>query len=265
MVSITDSIESERFDLRPLTLDEASLFADLAADTEVVKTLIGDWSTAAKRLENARAWIGEDTSYVIWGVYDRAGAFGSSDEFIGFCGVEAPLEDIGQGPSVYYAYSRRVWGQGVASEVVSTVINYLFDTLGVDAVEALVYPQLNPASSRLLEKQGMKLAGRYALANYVGDECLPTMLYEVWRAQVAVPAEARQCMTEAAIKIGQFIAEGISSFPEMKTALTVSAHENGLVEAIGPKAVERLIETSLHTGMAENGWLYYRLVPSDRQ
>lgn len=265
MVSISDSIESDRFDLRPMTHDEASLFADLAADTEVVKTLIGDWATAAKRLENARAWIGEDTNYVIWGVYDRAGAFGGSNEFIGFCGVEAPLESIGQGPSIFYAFSRHVWGQGVASEVTATVINYLFDTLGVDAIEALVFPQLNPASTRLLEKQGMKLAGRYALADYVGDDCLPTVRFEVWRAQVAVPAEARQCLTEAAIKIGQFIAEGISSFSEMKDALTVSAHENGLVEAIGPSAVKRLIETSLHTGMAESGWLYYRLVRSDRQ
>ena len=258
-LSLDYAIRSERFDLEPLTAESAPLFAGLAADTEVVKTLIGDWSTAHKRLENARAWIDAASNYVLWGIYDRGGAFGAAGEFIGICGVEAPLPEVGRGPSVYYAFDQAVWGRGVGSEIAAAVIDHLFDETAVEAIEALVFPRLNPASARLLEKQGMRLVGRYPVADYVGDDCLPTLRYEVWRAQVALPAGARSCLAEAAFKIGQFIADGVSSHEEMAAALLVSAHENGLAEMIGIDEVKKLVARSLDEGASDSGWLHYRI------
>ncbi|HKJ50545.1 MAG TPA: GNAT family N-acetyltransferase [Gammaproteobacteria bacterium] len=258
-LSLDYAIRSERFDLEPLTVDSAPLFAELAADTEIVKTLIGDWSTAGKRLENAHAWIAAASNYVLWGIYDRDGSFGTAGEFIGICGVEACLPKIGRGPSLYYAFDQAVWGRGVGSEIVAAVIDHLFDATDVEAIEALVFPSLNPASARLLEKQGMCLVGRYPIAEYVGDDCLPTMRYEIWRAQVALPAGARSCLAEAAFKIGQFVAGGVSSHQEMAAALLVSAHENGLVEMIGIDEVKKLIARSLAEGAADSGWLHYRV------
>ena len=176
VLSLDYAIRSERFDLEPLSHDDAELFAELAADTEVVKTLVGDWSTARKRLENAHAWIAGEAKHVLWGVYDRDGDLGSAGSFIGICGIEAALPEIGRGPGLYFAFERAVWGKGAGSEVGSAVIDHLFDETGVDAIEALVYPRLNPASTRLLEKQGMVLIGRYPVAKYVGDDSLPAEL-----------------------------------------------------------------------------------------
>lgn len=258
-LSLQHDLRSERFDLRPLTADSAPLFAELAADTEIVKTLIGDWSTARRRLENARAWIASAHYYVIWGIYDRDGAVGDSGDFIGICGVETPLPGVGKGPSIFYAFSRRVWGKGVGSEVAAAVIDHLFEKAEIGAIEALVFPRINPASSRLLEKQGMRLVGRYPVAAYIGDDCLPTLSYEVWRAQVALPADASACTAEAAFKIGQLVGDGISSHDEMAAALLISAHENGLVEAIGIDASKQIIADALRAGMDERGWLHYRL------
>lgn len=261
----TRTLRSERFELVPMKVEDAPLFAELAADTEIIKTLIGDWSTAGKRLENAQAWIAAAANHVLWGIHDRNGEFGGAGEFIGICGVEPPLPEIGKGPGLYYAFARTTWGKGVGSEIATTAIDHLFDETGVEAVEALVLPRLNPASSRLLEKLGMRLVGRYPMADYVGDDCLPTMNYEVWRARVAVPAEARNCVAEAAFKIGQFVADGISSVDEMSAALLVSAHENGLVEKIGVDAAKRVIADALRAGMAEGGWLHYRVERDARQ
>jgi RimJ/RimL family protein N-acetyltransferase len=263
-LSLTRRIRSRRFDLSPLGLGDASLFAELAEDTEIVKYLVGDWSTARKRLENARAWICDRHNPVIWGVYDRAGAVGTAGEIIGVCGVEQPLPGIGAGPSIFYAFRRQVWGRGVASEVAATVIDLLFDEAGVDAVEALVLPNINRASARVLEKHGMRLIGRYPMASYAGDDSLPTLRYEVWRAQVALPADARACTAEAAFKIGQFVGDGISSFDEMSAALLVSAHENGLVEQVGTDEAKRVIASALQAGMADDGWLYYRVERDSR-
>jgi RimJ/RimL family protein N-acetyltransferase len=264
-LSLTHSLRSARFDLEPLSADNAGLFAELAADTEIVKTLVGDWSTAGKRLENARAWIAAATNHVIWGIYDRDGEFGAAGNFIGICGVEAPLPGVGRGPGVFYAFDRAVWGKGAGSEIAAAVIDHLFDETEVEAIEALVFPRLNPASSRLLEKQGMQLVGRYPVARYVGDDCLPTLRYEIWRAQVALPASARSCVAEVAFKIGQFVGDGVSSHAEMTAALLVSAHENGLVELDGIDAAKKLIEKSLDEGIADSGWLHYRVTRGRRR
>ena len=258
-LSLQHELRSERFDFEPLTADSAPLFAELAADTEIVKTLVGDWSTARKRLENARAWIASTDNYVIWGIFDRNGDVDEAGGFIGVCGVEKALARVGEGPSIFYAFSQRVWGKGVGSEVAAAVIAHLFENREVDAIEALVFPRINPASSRLLEKQGMRLVGRYPMAEYIGDDCLPTMSYEVWRAQVALPVDARACTAEAGFKIGQLVGDGISSHDDMAAALLISAHENGLVEAIGIDASKRVIADALRAGMAERGWLHYRL------
>ncbi len=263
-LSLTRKLHSERFDLEPLGLADASLFAELAEDTEIVKRLVGDWSTARKRLENARAWIADERHRVIWGIYDRNGDVGAAREFVGVCGVEDALPGIGAGPSIFYALQRQVWGRGVASEIAATVIDFLFDEAGVDAVEALVMPKFNAASIRVLEKHGMRLIGRYPMASYTGDDCLPTMRYEIWRAQVALPADARASTAEAAFKIGQFVGDGISSFEEMAAALLVSAHENGLVERVGVDEAKQVIAAALRAGMADDGWLYYRVERNHR-
>jgi RimJ/RimL family protein N-acetyltransferase len=264
-LSLIRKIQSRRFDLEPMGLEDAPLLAELAEDTEIVKYLIGDWSTARKRLDNARAWIRSEHTPVIWGVFDRDGAVGAGGEFLGICGVETTLPGIGAGPSIFYAYRQQAQGQGVASEIVATVIDFLFDEAGVDAVEALVLPSINPASARVLEKHGMRQIGRYPMAEYAGDDSLPTMRYEIWRAQVALPADARACTAEAAFKIGQFIGDGISSFEEMSAALLVSAHENGLVERVGVDEARQVIADALRKGMADEGWLYFRVERNNRQ
>ncbi len=256
---LTRKLQSRRFDLDPLGFDDASLFAELAEDTEIFKYLVGDWSTARKRLENARDWICDEHNPVIWGIFDRDGAVAAAGDFLGICGVEQALPGIGAGPSIFYAYRQQVWGRGVASEIAATVIDFLFDEAGVDAVEALVLPNINPASTRVLEKHGMRLIGRYPMASYTGDDCVPTMRYEIWRARVALPAAARACTAEAAFKIGQFVGDGISSFDEMSAALLVSAQENGLVERVGVGAAKQVIAAALQAGMADDGWLYYRV------
>ena len=252
-------LETARFTLRPLGLEEAPLLADLGADPEVVKTLICDWSTAERRLAIARSWIEKHRHQGIWGVYDRAGAFGSEGRFVGFCAVDEPLPRVGRGPEVSYAFARETWGRGVASEVVAAMIDHLIGDRGAEAVEALIYPGLNPASTRLAEKLGMRLVGRYPLADYAGGECEPTLRFEVWRVSTATPEAAPRSLDEAAFKIGQFVADGISSKGEMAAALARAAADNGLTARIGGEAVARRIDEGLTAGLAETGWLHYRI------
>ena len=205
------TLETKRFSLIPMRQSDASLLANMGADPDVVKNLICDWSTAERRLEIAQYWIERNQEYGIWGVFDREDSFGVPKRFVGFFAADEPLPIGGLGPEVYYAFRKEAWGKGVASEIVYRVIEHLFNDQGVNAIEALVLAGLNPASTRLLEKLGMSLVGRYSLAEYTGEECGPTIRYELWRVETASPQNAQQNLEEAAFKIGQFVADAVTS------------------------------------------------------
>ncbi len=257
-------LTTARFTLKPMTQRDALALADLGADPDVVKTLICDWSTPERRLAIARTWIESDQTYGIWGVYDRDGAVAAPGQFIGFCAVDDPLPRCGQGPEVYYAFSRVTWGRSVATEVVAEVVRHLFDARGVDAVEALVLAGMNPASRRLLERQGMRLIGRYPHIEYAGEQCTHTIRYELWRVATASRRHALRNLEEAAFKIGQFVVEGVESHEAMVTALNQAAVVNGLTARLGAGAVDDIVNGSLRAGMREEGWLYYRITRVER-
>lgn len=253
-------LATERFDLRPLTSEHAPLLAELGADPDVVKTLICDWSTIDRRLAIAHGWIERNQEYGIWGVFDRDGRFGVVGQFIGFCAVDEPLEHVGHGPEIYYAFRRETWGKGVAAETVGAVLRHLFRRGDIAAVEALVLAGLNPASRRLLERLGMRLVGRYPHVAYADSECKSTIRYELWRVTTAMPSVALRNLEEAAYKIGQFVAEGVGSKEAVAASLSTAAEANGLVAELGEGTVADIIEESLDAGLKETGWLHYRLV-----
>ena len=57
-----------------------------------------------------------------------------------------------------YALGRAWWGKGYATEAASAAVGYAFASLGVDEVNAHAMVR-NPASSRVLEKVGMRAVG----------------------------------------------------------------------------------------------------------
>lgn len=60
------------------------------------------------------------------------------------------------------------WGRGYATEAVGLVLRYAFDWLGLVKVYARVF-EPNVASSRVLEKNGFKLAGRMRKHQFIPE------------------------------------------------------------------------------------------------
>ena len=68
------------------------------------------------------------------------------------------------GGTVAYYLAERAWGKGYMTEVLRRVIDFAFDGLGLNRVEADHFAE-NPASGRVMEKAGMTKEG-YARRKY---------------------------------------------------------------------------------------------------
>ncbi|HEX9712614.1 MAG TPA: GNAT family N-acetyltransferase [Actinomycetota bacterium] len=70
-----------------------------------------------------------------------------------------PLENRGPDIEAGWHLGRAHWGNGYATEAGRAILSYAFDTLGLERVIAVVYPQ-NEASLRVAERIGMRRDGR---------------------------------------------------------------------------------------------------------
>lgn len=84
------------------------------------------------------------------------------------------------GGEVAYYLAEHAWGKGYMTEVLTRVIDFCFDELGLNRVEADHFAE-NPASGRVMEKSGMKREG-YARQKYCkADVFHDAVLYAVLR------------------------------------------------------------------------------------
>lgn len=143
-------LETERLLLRQITLsDDKEIFfqrSDASMNRYVDNPL-------AKSIDEAREWINKINNFaannesIAWGVTLK----GSPQLIGGFCfwnlSHERNSAEVGFG--IYPAHQSR----GLMTEILQTAIQYGFNDMQVDTIEAYTHPQNNP-SIRVLEKNG---------------------------------------------------------------------------------------------------------------
>ena len=99
---------------------------------------------------------------------------------VGVCGVE-----LGEGVSRYtgsvgYWLGRRHWNQGLATAVLTGFLDYVWETFEVQRLQAEVF-SWNPASARVLEKNGFELEGTRRKAIFKDGELIDEWMYTLFR------------------------------------------------------------------------------------
>ncbi len=170
-------LETERLILRPFELGDADELHAVHSDPSTFE-FIGSPPSASlddtrARIERIRARL-KDRISGPWAVVEKA-----SGRVIGDSGLQI-LED---GPEVELGYKLgpEYRGRGLATEAGRAWIAYGFETLGLDRIVAVTWPE-NTASWRVMEKCGMRRVGP---GHHYGHE---TLLYEITRAGRAAPA-----------------------------------------------------------------------------
>lgn len=149
-------IETNRLILKKIeNADAEDMFLNFAHDDRVSRYMSWD---SFKTVEDSIKWIDEwqveynkeDVYY--WGIYLK-----SSHKLIGtiYLLTESTVSKVG---SLSYCLGFDYWGNGYVCEAVDAVIDFAFNKIGYNRVEAY-YAKSNLQSARVLQKVGMKKEG----------------------------------------------------------------------------------------------------------
>lgn len=191
--------------------DASALSAAIFAEPDVMKTLIGDASTADRQAALARDWIGrwnacwDEHGYGVWAVEIADPSLGTPGTLIGFSGFEAPALP-GEGPELIAGRASAYWSRGISTELGHAVVRHLFERTMVESVHALIFYEINPAAERMMEKLGFSAAGEVPIHARVGPSYQrQTLGFELARVLLARDGRELEVLDRAAYKVGQLL------------------------------------------------------------
>jgi [ribosomal protein S5]-alanine N-acetyltransferase len=155
------TIGTARLRLRSLRDDDLSELVDLIGNWEVAR-----WVSSVPhpyREADGREWIALVQQDHARGRPRRfAIALKATGQIIGGVGLDGSTGDESDEPSLGYWLGQPYWGNGYAREAVAAIIDYGFQTLGVESIRAYTDPS-NAASQRVLLHCGLVNVGEIEL------------------------------------------------------------------------------------------------------
>ena len=149
-------LETERLKAREYSINEWDNYYLLQSNELVWKYSTNIATTNKEEIKEKLIQILDNTNNKDIGfhaLYSRR-----NNKFIGEAGILA-YNKKSQRCVVGYNILPEFWNQGYATEITTGLVEYAFNTLQVERVEALAM-EMNIVSCRVLEKSGLKLEGR---------------------------------------------------------------------------------------------------------
>jgi ribosomal-protein-alanine N-acetyltransferase len=174
---------TERLELRPLVAEDAPALHEIFSDPAVMRY----WSTAPwSDRQVAIDYIERDRQAMAAGTYVRLAIVRREDRaLIGTCTLFA-LDEPCRRAETGYALAASAWGHGYAHEAVSALLDWGFEALNLNRVEADIDPR-NAPSRRALERLGFVQEGhlreRWIVAGEVCDSSMYGLLASEWKSR----------------------------------------------------------------------------------
>ena len=164
-------LQTERLNLRTITVDDAGFYLELVNDPSWIR-YIGDrglrtLEAAATAIVDGPVAMHDKLGYSLYVVERR-----SDGKAMGMCGLIK--RDILPDTDIGYAISPQFWGQGYAREAAGAVVAHARGPLGLRRLLAITSPD-NAASQKLLLKLGMGFVKRTKLEGWEEDSHLYKM------------------------------------------------------------------------------------------
>ena len=177
--------ETARLRLREQVPQDIEFFAEMLGDPE---TLV-HWPRPLTR-EEAERWIAQnrrryaEDGFGWWAVELR-----ETGELLGDCGLATYTIDGVSEVELGYHFHRRNWGHGYATEAARALLQWGFDTLPLNRVQAEADTR-NAASARVLEKLGFVHEGTLREDCVVNGDVSDSRVYGLLRREWRSPSDA---------------------------------------------------------------------------
>ncbi|EOT39584.1 GNAT family N-acetyltransferase [Enterococcus columbae] len=154
---ITETLETKRLILRPLSVNDATeMFNNWASDPQVTKYLT--WSAHTNESTTKDRLVLRETKYKNKEILDWGIVVKETNELIGTITVVKDHPEY-QTMEIGYVIGRKWWHQGYTTEAFRQIIQYLFATYPwLNRIEA-THDIENPNSGKVMQKCGLQFEG----------------------------------------------------------------------------------------------------------
>lgn len=177
----TPTLETPRLRLRPFADTDADAIYALQSNPRVLRYWDSPpWTDRARAQAFLAACrqMAEDGSGVRWAIETRG-----DRAFLGWCAMFR-WNPVYRSLGIGYCLDEPAWGRGHATEAVRALLQWAYDTLDLNRVEAELDTR-NAASARVLEKLGFEREGLRredcVVAGEVSDSWIYGLLRRDWR------------------------------------------------------------------------------------
>ncbi|MCR5807504.1 MAG: GNAT family N-acetyltransferase [Oscillospiraceae bacterium] len=176
----TKQIETERLILRRFVIDDAQdMFNNWASDSDVTKFLTWPAHPAVEvTKEIISGWVEryDNNDFYQWAIVPK-----ELSEPIGSIAAVEIKEEI-NAAHIGYCIGKTWWHQGYTSEALKAVIDYFFDKVGADRVEAR-HDTNNPHSGMVMKKCGMQYEGTLRMGDRNNTGICDASYYSILRGE----------------------------------------------------------------------------------
>lgn len=160
------TLQTERLTLRRLMVSDALDMFEYSKDPEVTRYLTWDAHPDVMYTREYLQYLG--THYNVGDFFDWGVILTSEDKMIGTCGFTRFDYNNNSG-EIGYVINPAYRGQEIADEAVRAVMQFGFETLKLNRIEAK-FIEGNSASLRVMKKTGMQLEGYHRSAMLIKGE-----------------------------------------------------------------------------------------------
>ena len=176
----TQIIETPRLILRQAQkTDAGAMFRNWASDPEVTKYLT--WPTYEREETADQILAFWEKEYENPGFYQWMIELKEIGQPIGSISVVRLNESVGEG-EIGYCIGRPWWHQGITTEAVHAVMEYLFADVGMNRISARHDPR-NPHSGHVMKKCGMTYEGTTRSSYRNNQGICDTAIYGILRSE----------------------------------------------------------------------------------
>lgn len=175
----THTIETKRLLLRKFMVEDAeAMFQNWASDKEVTKFLTWPAYTSldtAIHILNEWTTFYEKPDFYQWAIVPK-----NLNEPIGSISVVS-INEKTQMAEIGYCIGRPWWNRGITSEALRAVINFMFDQVGANRIQAK-HDVNNPHSGLVMKKCGMKYEGTLRSADVNNQGVCDVSIYALLKS-----------------------------------------------------------------------------------